>query len=75
MNSPSGNIGGQVPGTPEEIERQIDGTREELARTLDALEARLSPRQRLNDAADSMRHTGERLMRTGLNAVTPASPR
>lgn len=71
MNSPSSNIGGPVPGTPEEIERQIDGTREELARTLDALEARLSPRQRLSDAADSMRHTGERLMRTGLNAVTP----
>ena len=71
MNSPSDNIGGQAQGTPEEIERQIDGTREELARTLDALESRLSPRQRLHDAADSMRHTGERLMRTGLNAVTP----
>jgi len=57
--------------SPEEIQQEIDGTREELARTLEALESRLSPRRRLNDAAESVRDTGQRWMRTGLNAVTP----
>jgi hemerythrin superfamily protein len=57
--------------SPEEIEQEIDGTREELARTLEALESRLSPRQRLNAAAESARATGERLLHTGINAMTP----
>jgi iron-sulfur cluster repair protein YtfE (RIC family) len=65
-----GGISGEQR-TPEEIEQQIEGTREELARTLDALESRLSPRRRLNQAADTMRATGEHLVSRGLNAVTP----
>lgn len=62
-----------APGqrSPEEIQQEIDGTREELSRTLETLQSRLSPRQRLNEAADTVRETGGRLMRTGLNAVTP----
>lgn len=57
--------------SPEEIQQEIDGTREELSRTLEVLESRLSPRQRFNDAAETVRVTGERLVRTGLNTVTP----
>jgi hemerythrin superfamily protein len=53
--------------SPEEIQQEIDGTRAELASTLEELESRLSPRQRLND----VRETGQRLVRTGLNAVSP----
>jgi hemerythrin superfamily protein len=55
---------------PEEIEQRIEGTREELSRTLDALESKLSPRQRLNAAADSLRETGERL-RSGISSMGP----
>lgn len=58
--------------TPETIEQEIDGTREELARTLDALESRISPRQRLNAAAQSVRERSGRLMQSGLKAMTPA---
>src|SRR5262245_35089740 len=65
------NAGEGGQRSPEEIEQQIDGTREELARTLDELESRLSPRRRLNAARETVRETGERLMRSGLNAVTP----
>jgi hemerythrin superfamily protein len=56
---------------PEEIEREIDGTREALKQTLDALEAKLSPRRRLNQAADSLRETGERVRERGMNAICP----
>jgi hemerythrin superfamily protein len=63
---------GESQRTPDELERDIDGTREELTRTLDALESKLSPRKRLHAAADSLRETGERYGRRGLNAVTPS---
>jgi hemerythrin superfamily protein len=56
---------------PEEIERDIDGTREALKQTLDALEAKLSPRRRLHQAADSLRETSERVRERGMNAISP----
>lgn len=56
---------------PEEIEREIEGTREHLSRTLDELQARLSPRQRLNSAAESMRARGEEWLQRGTRAVMP----
>jgi hypothetical protein len=40
---------------PEDIEREIRHTREELERTLDALQAKLSPRRRLEEAVDTAR--------------------
>lgn len=40
---------------PVDIEREIANTRQELERTLDALQAKLSPRRRLEDAVDSAR--------------------
>jgi hypothetical protein len=65
------NSSEQPQAAPEDLERQIEGTREELVRTLDALESKLSPRQRLSDAAESLRETSGRLGRQGLNAITP----
>jgi hypothetical protein len=54
---------------PADIERAIESTRHELERTLDALQAKLSPRQRLEDAAetaldaiDTVRGTGRQLV-------------
>jgi hypothetical protein len=69
MNATSGD--GRIPRDPEELETQIEGTRRKLSETLDALESKLSPRQRLSAAADSLRDTGERLGRTSLNALCP----
>jgi hypothetical protein len=40
---------------PAEIARAIEHTRHELERTLDALQAKLSPRRRLDDAVDNAR--------------------
>jgi hemerythrin superfamily protein len=57
--------------TPEELEREIDGTRAELSQTLDELESRLSPRRRLDAAAQSMRESGGELLQRGVRAVTP----
>jgi hypothetical protein len=57
--------------TPEQIEGEIEGTRQRLRETLDALEAKLSPRQRLRSAADTARRTGERWARTGMDSMTP----
>lgn len=54
-----------------DIEQQIEGTRQRLTDTLDALEAKLSPRQRLNAAAESLRETGASLGKRSLNAVCP----
>jgi hemerythrin superfamily protein len=73
MNSTTAETSADNPRerSPEEIQQESDRTREELGRTMEALGSRLSPRRRLNDAAESMRETGGRLMRTGLNAVTP----
>lgn len=38
-----------------DIEREIQHTRQELERTLDALQSKLSPRRRLEDAVDTAR--------------------
>jgi hemerythrin-like domain-containing protein len=56
---------------PEDIEVEIDATRARLSDTLDELQARLSPRQRLNEAAQSMRASGEDLLQRSVRAVTP----
>jgi hemerythrin HHE cation binding domain-containing protein/uncharacterized protein DUF3618 len=67
----AGSPGG--PGsqrTPEEIEADIGRTREDLGDTLDALKARLSPAQRIREAADSARQLGRRAAR----AATPLAP-
>ena len=45
----------------EQIERDIEGTREELDRTIDALRTRLSPRERLRMAGESVRDLTDRL--------------
>ncbi len=67
----SAHPGETSQGTPEEISRRIEGTRERLSRTLDELESKLSPRQRIDAAVESVRHTGQQWLQTGVNAVTP----
>jgi hypothetical protein len=47
------------------IELEIEATREELDRTLDALQARLSPRRRLEAAMREARDRGSRLADRG----------
>lgn len=64
----SSGVGSQR--TPEEIEADIGRTREDLDDTLDALKSRLSPSQRLREAADSARQLGRRAAR----AATPLAP-
>jgi len=69
----STNAGSAGPGSqrsPEEIEAEIDRTREDLGDTLDALKSRLSPSQRLREAADSARRLGRR----AAQAATPLAP-
>jgi hypothetical protein len=56
---------------PEEIEREIEGTRAHLSQTLDELEARLSPRARLNAAAETMRATSQEWLQRSTRAVMP----
>ena len=56
---------------PEELEREIEGTREHLSQTLDELQARLSPRARLNAAAETMRETSQEWLQRGTRAVMP----
>jgi hemerythrin superfamily protein len=53
--------------SPDEIERDIDATRKQLDRTLDALQSKLSPKERLAAAADSVRDYGSRFA----HAVSP----
>ena len=70
----STNSGGS-PGlgaqrSPEEIEAEIGRTREDLDETIDALKSRLSPSQRLREAADSARQLGRR----AAQAATPLAP-
>jgi hemerythrin superfamily protein len=58
---------------PEEIEREIESTREQVNQTLGELESKLSPRERLREAAASAREFGTRLGRsasTSLGATT-----
>jgi hypothetical protein len=47
---------------PAAIERDIEATRAELNRTLNALQARLSPRQRLSEVIDSASTNGSELL-------------
>lgn len=56
--------------SPEEIEADIGRTREDLDDTIDALKSRLSPSQRLREAADSARQLGRR----AAQAATPLAP-
>lgn len=56
--------------SPEEIEADIGRTREDLDDTIDALKSRLSPSQRLREAADSARRLGRR----AAQAATPLAP-
>jgi hemerythrin superfamily protein len=72
---PDSTNAGTSPGlgsqrSPEEIEADIGRTREDLDDTLDALKSRLSPSQRLREAADSARQLGRR----AAQAVTPLAP-
>ena len=67
-NAGSAGLGSQR--SPEEIEADIGRTREDLDDTLDALKSRLSPSQRLRDAADSARRLGRR----AAQAATPLAP-
>jgi hemerythrin superfamily protein len=66
----AGSTGVGSQRTPEEIEADIGKTREDLDDTLDALKSRLSPSQRLREAADSARQLGRRAAR----AATPLAP-
>jgi hemerythrin superfamily protein len=67
-SSATASLSGQPP---EEIERRIEETRHRLSDTLNALEARLSPRQRLRSVADSARRRGGELAHRGLDAISP----
>lgn len=66
----AGSTGLGSQRSPEEIEADIGKTREDLDGTLDALKSRLSPSQRLREAADSARQLGRRAAR----AATPLAP-
>jgi hemerythrin superfamily protein len=67
-NAGAAGLGSQR--SPEEIEADIGRTREDLDDTLDALKSRLSPSQRLREAADSARQLGRR----AAQAATPLAP-
>lgn len=67
----SGNSDTPSKGRPADIEAAIGRTREELDGTLEQLKSRLSPSQRLREAADSARRLGERTARAAANSVTP----
>jgi len=56
---------------PEEIERRIEDTRRRLSDTLTALEAKLSPRERLRSVADTARRRGRQLAHRGLDTLSP----
>lgn len=60
-----GSSGSSGTQSVHEIELEIEATREELDRTLDALQARLSPRRRLQAAIRSARVRGNRLADRG----------
>jgi hemerythrin superfamily protein len=58
--------------SPEDIEADIDRTRAALDSTLDALQSRLSVRRRFNSATLAARQKGERLLHSGVDALTPS---
>ena len=68
--SAAGSTGLGSQRSPEEIEAEIGKTREDLDDTLDALKSRLSPSQRLREAANSARQLGRRAAR----AAKPLAP-
>ncbi|HEY6924593.1 MAG TPA: hemerythrin domain-containing protein [Steroidobacteraceae bacterium] len=68
--SAAGSSGAGSQRTPEEIEADIGRTRADLDNTLDALKSRLSPSQRLREAANSARQLGRR----AAQAARPIAP-
>lgn len=71
-NSTDGQSAGlRSQRTPEDIEADIGQTREDLDDTIGALRARLSPAQRLREAADSARQLGRRAVQV---VATPLMP-
>jgi hypothetical protein len=52
---------GSASPSPDAIERDIEATRRALDRTLEQLQARLSPRVRLEEALSNARESGGRL--------------
>jgi hypothetical protein len=56
-----------------EIELEIEATREELNRTLDALQARLSPRRRLQAVMRNARDRGSRIADRGTELARDAA--
>ena len=56
---------------PGEIEADIRRTRADVHDTIDALQSRLSPSQRLREAADSARQLGRRAVRAAAAPLTP----
>jgi hypothetical protein len=63
MSTTAPDVESSSPAPPEvrQIEAEIEATREELDRTLDALQARLSPRRRLQAALQNARERGSQL--------------
>jgi hemerythrin superfamily protein len=57
--------------SPDEIEREIENTRQRLSDTLVALESKLSPRERFNQAKESAVEMGHRVARATTHAITP----
>jgi hemerythrin superfamily protein len=57
--------------SPDEIEQDIEHTRQRLSDTLHALEGKLSPRQRLQQARDSALAMGNRFAQSAQRTLTP----
>ncbi len=65
MSTAAQELGGSDSSDVHQIELEIEATREELERTLDALQARLSPRRRLQAAMRNARDRGSELADRG----------
>jgi hemerythrin superfamily protein len=57
--------------SPEEIEQEIEYTRQRLSDTLEALEGKLSPRERLQQAKRSALEMGNRFAQSAHRTLTP----
>ncbi len=66
-----GNARSYSSQSPDEIEQEIEYTRQRLTDTLEALESKLSPRERLNQARDSARQMGNRLAQSAQRTLAP----
>lgn len=64
--------GPETRNDPDQIERDIEGIRSQISSTLDALESKLSPRQRLYAARDSLRQMGGRIARSSVDTMCPS---